>query len=218
MGHLLLAMKLFSPTPLYHRKSQLADSVLESESEVTQSCLTLWDPMDCSLSSSFIHRILQARILEGVAISFSRGSSRPRDQTRVSHIGGRRFNLWATREAHDSILEPQKASWQDQMINKLIHCWGQSAFRVHACKPSALSMVIAMQGNQMRFSGTLWMPAYSWGKVHGGISLVIQWSTVWLPMQWMWVQSLSRNWDPTCLLAKKPKHKSNAVTNFSKDS
>ena len=35
----------------------------------------------------------------GFAISFSRGSSRPRDRTRVSHIGGRRFNLWATREA-----------------------------------------------------------------------------------------------------------------------
>ena len=43
--------------------------------------------------------MLQARILEWVAISFSRGSSRPRDRTRVSRIGGRRFNLWATREA-----------------------------------------------------------------------------------------------------------------------
>ena len=43
--------------------------------------------------------ILRARILEWVAISFSRGSSRPRDWTRVSHIVGRRFTLWATREA-----------------------------------------------------------------------------------------------------------------------
>ena len=48
------------------------------------------------------HGILQARILEWVTISFSRGSSRPRDRTRVSRIGGRRFNLWATREAHIS--------------------------------------------------------------------------------------------------------------------
>ena len=39
-------------------------------------------------------------ILEWVAISFSKGSSRPRDQTQVSHIAGRRFTLWATREAH----------------------------------------------------------------------------------------------------------------------
>ena len=55
-------------------------------------CLTL-----CAGSS--IHGILQARILEQVAISFSRGSSRPRDRTQVSHIAGRCFNLWAFREA-----------------------------------------------------------------------------------------------------------------------
>ena len=70
-----------------------------SRSEVAQSCPTLCDPMDCSLPGSSIHGILQARILEWVAISFSRGSSQPRDQTRVSLIAGRRFNLWATREA-----------------------------------------------------------------------------------------------------------------------
>ena len=67
-------------------------------SEVTQSCPTLCDPMDCSLPGFSIHGILQARILEWVTISFSRGSSQPRDRTRVSHIGGRCFNLWATRE------------------------------------------------------------------------------------------------------------------------
>ena len=51
----------------------------ESESEVAQSCLTLWDSMDCSLPGSSLHGILQARVLEWVAIAFSRGSSRPRD-------------------------------------------------------------------------------------------------------------------------------------------
>ena len=65
-----------------------------------QSCQTLCDPMDCSLPGSSLHGILQARVLEWVAISFSRGSSQPRDQTRVSLIPGRCFNLWATREAH----------------------------------------------------------------------------------------------------------------------
>ena len=70
----------------------------ESESEVTQSCPTLCDPVDCSLPGSSVHQILQARILEWVAISFSRGSSQPRDRTQVSRIGGRRFNLWATME------------------------------------------------------------------------------------------------------------------------
>ena len=64
------------------------------------SCgLTLGNPMDCSLPGSSVHGILQARILEWVTISFSRGSSRPRDQSWISHIGGRCFNLWATREA-----------------------------------------------------------------------------------------------------------------------
>ena len=55
--------------------------------------------MDYSLPGSSVHGILQARILKWVTISFSRGSSRPRDRTRVSCIGGRHFNLWATREA-----------------------------------------------------------------------------------------------------------------------
>ena len=66
-------------------------------SEVAQLCLTLCDPVDCSPPGSSIHGILHARILEWVAISFSRGSSWPRDQTQVSHIAGRCFNLWATR-------------------------------------------------------------------------------------------------------------------------
>ena len=57
----------------------------------------LCDPVDCSLLGSSIHVILQARILEWVVISFSRGSSLPRDRTQVSHIVGKRFNLWATR-------------------------------------------------------------------------------------------------------------------------
>ena len=62
-------------------------------SEVVQSCLTLCDPMDCSLPGSFLHGILQARVLEWVAISFSRGSSRPRGRALVSCIPGRHFNL-----------------------------------------------------------------------------------------------------------------------------
>ena len=67
-------------------------------SQVIQSCPT--PHVDCSLPGSSIHGILQARILEWVTISFSRGSSQPRDWTRVSHIGGRCFNRWATRQAH----------------------------------------------------------------------------------------------------------------------
>ena len=54
-----------------------------------QPCPTLCDPMDCSPPGSSIHGISQARILEWVAISYSRGSSRPRDQTHISCIGKR---------------------------------------------------------------------------------------------------------------------------------
>ena len=64
--------------------------------------------MDCSLSGSFLHGILQARILEWVAISFSRGSSWHRDQTQVSHIAGRDFNLWATSETQSQVKPKTK--------------------------------------------------------------------------------------------------------------
>ena len=53
----------------------LCHHVKESESEVAQSCLTLCDPMDCSPPRSFVHGIFQARVLEWLALSFSRGSS-----------------------------------------------------------------------------------------------------------------------------------------------
>ena len=72
-----------------------------SSSEVAQSCLTLCDPMDCSPPGSLVHGIFQAWILEWVAISFSRGSSRPWDWIQVSSIVGRRFTVWATREVHE---------------------------------------------------------------------------------------------------------------------
>ena len=64
--------------------------------EVAQSCLTLCNPMDCSLPGSSVHGIFQARLLEWVAISFSSGSSQPKDQNWVSHTADRRFTVWAT--------------------------------------------------------------------------------------------------------------------------
>ena len=69
-----------------------------SESEVAQSCRTLFDHMDCSLLVFSVRGIFQARILEWVAISFSRRSSPPRNRTQVSCIVDRRFTVWATRE------------------------------------------------------------------------------------------------------------------------
>ena len=66
---------------------------------VAQSWPTLCDPRDYSLPGSSVLGILQARILEWVAISFSRRSFRPRDQSQVSCIAGRCFTVWATRKA-----------------------------------------------------------------------------------------------------------------------
>ena len=73
--------------------------------------------MDYSLPDSSIHGIFQARVLERVAISFSRGSSWPEDQTQVSLIAGRHFTLWAHREALSSPIP--------QLISIMIpaNCW-----------------------------------------------------------------------------------------------
>ena len=92
-----------------HIQEGTANSVPDGEGEVAQSCPTLCDPVDCSLPGFSIHEILQARRLEWIAISFSRGSSRPRDRTQVSRIGGRCFNLWATREAQMRRMEMPRA-------------------------------------------------------------------------------------------------------------
>ena len=60
---------------------------------MTFHCLTLCDPIDCSLPGCSVYGILQGRILEWVAISFSRGSSRSRDLTRFFHIASKYFTV-----------------------------------------------------------------------------------------------------------------------------
>ena len=87
----------------------MAVSKREKESEVAQSCLTLSGPIDCSPPDSSIHEIFQATVLKWVAISFSRASSWPRDQIQVSCHAGRRFTVWATREALSK--SEQKSRW-----------------------------------------------------------------------------------------------------------
>ena len=68
--------------------------------------------MDFSLPGSSVQGISQARILEWVAISFSRGSSRPRDQTWVSCIAGRVFIVWATREAYKPLIQEVREAYR----------------------------------------------------------------------------------------------------------
>ena len=83
---------------LYHLSCQGSPYVFLLHAESLQSCPALCDLMDCSPPGSSVHGILQARILEWVAISCSRESSWPIDQTQVSCIAGRFFTIWATRE------------------------------------------------------------------------------------------------------------------------
>jgi len=71
----------------------LQNSTGVREVKVAQSCPTLCNPMDYSLPGASVHEILQARMLQWVAVSFSRGSSQPRDQTQVSQIAGRFFTV-----------------------------------------------------------------------------------------------------------------------------
>ena len=78
------------------------------ESEVVQSCPTFCDLTDCSPPGFSVRGTFQARILEWVAISFSRRSSLPRDWTPGSRIVGRRFTVWATRRTPS---EPPKGFW-----------------------------------------------------------------------------------------------------------
>ena len=85
-------------TFLWESRREKQFQTQKPESEVAQSCPTLCNPMDCNVPGSSFQGIFQARILEWVAISFSKRSSQPRDWTRVSCIVGRCFTIWATRE------------------------------------------------------------------------------------------------------------------------
>ena len=88
------------------------------ERKIALICVQLLRPMDCSLPGSSAHGIFQARILEWVAISFSRGSSWPRNQTQVSRIAGSFFTNWATQEAL-GITYYLHCAWRPQSSGKV---------------------------------------------------------------------------------------------------
>ena len=106
----------------------LLSPMKESESEVAQSCPTLCNSMNCSVPCSSIHGIFQARILEWVAVSFSRGSSWPRDRTWVSHIAGRLCTTCATRKVLLSLINEQNISQDKDLIKPFPR--NQNSFKV----------------------------------------------------------------------------------------
>ena len=84
------------------------------------SCVWLFvNPWTVAFQAHSVHGIFHARVLECIAISFSRGSSRPRNRTRVSHIAGRHFTVWATRD---------DLKWYLKIIKALEIQWGSVQF------------------------------------------------------------------------------------------
>ena len=110
---------------------------------VNSLCLTLFNPMDCSLPDSSTHGILQARILGWVAISFSRGSSQPRDWTQVSCIAGRFFISWATRKAQWHHIKAH-IPWK-----RLVHLSPHSEIRVSLYSPWKLWHIFYQTSSQV---------------------------------------------------------------------
>ena len=105
---------------------------------VAQSYPTLQDPMDCCPPGSSFHGIFQARILEWVAISFSRGSSGPRNRAWVSCIAGGFFTYWARREALRVILDGMYfLSSKFSVLSPPLLCLPSSLLPKHLC-PDAL--------------------------------------------------------------------------------
>ena len=112
---------------------------------VAQLCLTLCNPMDCSLPDSSVHRTFQTRILEWVATSFSKGFSWPRDQTWVSCIAGWLFTLWATEEAH--LSQVAAVYWVHTLL-----------------KPPNKCSNLCPINNPKRGQGSVWSLLYRWEK------------------------------------------------------
>ena len=88
---------------------------------VAQLCLTLCDPIDCSPPSSYVHGIFQAGILEEVAISSSRGSSQPRDQTHISCINRWILYHWATWKVQSVCSAYQIYSYYAEGRRQMLH-------------------------------------------------------------------------------------------------
>ena len=107
------------------------------------SCLTLCDPMDCSLPGSSVHGILQATILEWVAMPSSRGSSQPRDGTHVScnsFIGRRILYHWATWKAWRVIILNNKKGVLYHFSLLLVSCCSDSKLCLTLCNPVSCIM------------------------------------------------------------------------------
>ena len=103
--HFLQKAWLNEPMSSFLSKGKSSRQLLTVGGSIVKSCLTLCDPMDCSPPGSSVHGNFHARTLEWVAISSSRGSSRPKDWTHISCIGRRILYHWTTRGDNGPFLK-----------------------------------------------------------------------------------------------------------------
>ena len=119
----------------------------------TQSRLTLCDPMDCNPPGSSVHEILQARILEWIALPSSRGSSQLRDQTRVSCIAGGFFTVWTTRGAQENRKEGGKSAVERNNLSYLSRLWSKLTTKQKPYVNSENTQLISLGQCLLSFDG-----------------------------------------------------------------
>ena len=144
---------------------------------VTQSCLIRCDPTDCSPPDFSVHGILQAKILQWVAISFSRGCSWPRDWIWVSCIVGRFFNVGATREAKISCLWLVKLGWRKELGGRTYQSTSQAPNLICQSSPPPLNGTKSCERESRECVLSSFLTNFGWVQlslvaVSGGSSLV----------------------------------------------
>ena len=144
---LLLFRTFYHPVQFFFLGKQ------EKQVLVTQSCLTLCDPMDCNPPGSSAHGILQGRTLEWVALPSSGGSSQLRDQTWVSCIAGGFFTVWTTREAQENRKEGGKSAVERDNLSYLSGLWSRVTTKQKPYVDSENTQLISLGQCLLSFDG-----------------------------------------------------------------
>ena len=154
---------------------------------VLGSCLTLCNSMDHSLPGSSVHGILRARILKWVAIPFSKGSLRPRDQTQVSCIASGFFPVWATGES-------EKWKWKSCLtLCNLTDCSppGSSVYGDFPSKKTTVDCHFPHEtsGRQLKSVNATWSYCMSSSSLHSHTTFLLSLSFSFSPplsyIQWL---------------------------------
>ena len=153
--------------------------------------------MDCSPPGSSVHGILQERILEWVAILFSRGSSQPMDQTQVSCIQGRLFTIWATREALTNMLPALSSPGLLTCSFTFLWCHSHSFIRLISAHMLGISLVLTSSTNCILIFRPSLMASHLFPQ-HGWLSMFTPKSTLVSPtvsgMEATWRQKDLCSW------------------------